>query len=551
MKKITKILILIIVLAGIVAGGWLYIKKKSAKLPYQFVLAEISDISQEVSVTGKIRAAESLTLAFEKSGKIAGVLVGVGDSVFVGQMLIALENSELAAQLSEAEANLEIQEAKLEELKQGTREEEIAVARTKVENSQKSIIDAELNLENVKSKAEVDLEKVYDEAIMAASESVNVGTNAIFTVTDIQYVHFTDYFQESYQIAAMKASAVDALLGGENAGRWTNDFISRLEGGTKEDVKEAVSDPTNEKIDGALFNVKEALQKVKLCLETIPISKLTTTEKTNLSTSKTDINNEVITISGKQQGIEVQKATNQKNIVAAETQINEAKNALTLAEKELVLKEAGSTEEQISVQEAQAKKARASIEYIEAQLSKTIIHSPIKGMVTSVEAKKGEIVSSNQDMVTIDSEADFQIEANVPEADIAKIKIGNEASLTLDAYGEDILFPAKIIEIEPAETIIEGIATYKVIFEFEEEGKEIKSGMTANIDVFAARKEKVLVIPQRALISRDGKKFVRVLEGESIEEVEVETGLRGSDGTVEITKGLEKQDKVITFMEEE
>jgi len=75
----------------------------------------------------------------------------------------------------------------------------------------------------------------------------------------------------------------------------------------------------------------------------------------------------------------------------------------------------------------------------------------------------------------------------------------------------------------------------------------IKPGMTANISVKGPSQANVLVIPQRAVISKNGNRFVRVLKGKEIVETEVKTGLRGSDGNVEITDGLKNGDIVILF----
>ena len=90
------------------------------------------------------------------------------------------------------------------------------------------------------------------------------------------------------------------------------------------------------------------------------------------------------------------------------------------------------------------------------------------------------------------------------------------------------------------------MATYKTTFQFVKENTGIKSGMTANIDILTANKENVIVIPQQAVITRDGEKFVKILADDgTIKEVEVETGLRGSDGNMEIISGINEGDKVV------
>lgn len=68
--------------------------------------------------------------------------------------------------------------------------------------------------------------------------------------------------------------------------------------------------------------------------------------------------------------------------------------------------------------------------------------------------------------------------------------------------------------------------------------------MTANVTIFTASKEQVLVIPLNALIFKEDKKVVRIVEGKEIKEVAVTTGLMNSEGEVEITSGLKENDKL-------
>jgi multidrug efflux pump subunit AcrA (membrane-fusion protein) len=97
--------------------------------------------------------------------------------------------------------------------------------------------------------------------------------------------------------------------------------------------------------------------------------------------------------------------------------------------------------------------------------------------------------------------------------------------------------------------MIEGVATYKITMQFVKKDERLKSGMTANIDILADERENVFYVPQRAVLSKNGDKMVKILSDEksgAITEVAVKTGLRGSDGNIEITDGIREGDKVIT-----
>jgi RND family efflux transporter MFP subunit len=184
-----------------------------------------------------------------------------------------------------------------------------------------------------------------------------------------------------------------------------------------------------------------------------------------------------------------------------------------------------------------------------AKIEKTIIYAPIGGIVTAQDAKEGEIVTAQATVISIISEAEFEIETNITEIDISKIEIGDKASVTLDAYGDDGGFEAVVIFIDPAEKIIEGVSTYKTTLQFMDGNDKIKSGMSADLDILTNEKNNIIAIPQRAVITKNGNKIVRILQNKEVVEVEVKIGIRGSDGRIEIIQGLKDGDEVITFME--
>ena len=551
MLKKKKIISIIIIFAAITLIGVYKLKQKKAE-PYNFVVAGRGNIFQEVSVTGQVKPAQNVDLAFEKSGKVSNVYREVGDKVKIGETIVTLDNREISAQLLQVEAGLEAEEARLSEMRKGTRLEEIKAVETDVSNAEKSLKDAQTNLKNVKDKADADLQNVYNVVLTTIQKSVTIGKSALITLTDIQLAHFNGTDTDSNKLAEAKTVAVKSLLGTDAGGRLITEIISGLNGGAYQTVQNAIINPAYDNIDKAVSETYSALQDVLNSLNTVIINtSLTSTEKTNLATEKTNVSTEINTISTKKEAIAAQKITNNNSISTAQSSANTAQNTLDSARDDLNLKKAGYTLEQISNQEAKVKSAQANVENYRAQLSKTIITSPINGIVTKQDTKIGEIVSANTTMVSIISETKFEIEANITEADISKVKINDDAKVTLDAYGNEVLFEAKVTSIDPAETVIEGVSTYKTKFQFIKEDEKIKSGMTANIDIATASRENVIIVPQRAVTTKNGDKIIKIVEGENIKEIKVKTGLIGSDGNVEITQGINEGDKVITFIKGE
>jgi RND family efflux transporter MFP subunit len=171
--------------------------------------------------------------------------------------------------------------------------------------------------------------------------------------------------------------------------------------------------------------------------------------------------------------------------------------------------------------------------------------------VIEQNAEVGEVVGANTTLVSLISPSVFEIEAYVTETDIASISKGDTASVTLDAYGNDVVFSAEVVRIDPAETVIEGVATYRVVLIFEDAQGLARSGMTANVDIMTGVSENVLAVPARAVFTQNGVKHVRLQNADgSIETVTVTTGLRDSFGDIEIVSGITDGDQVVVFLEE-
>ncbi len=507
--KKRKILITVILIAILAISGYFYFNRQTG-LDIETVEVKRGNVFQEVSVTGSVKPSEDVDLAFENGGKVSKIYVGVGDIVVSGQALVQLDDSEVYASLAGAKATLKTKEAELDELIRGTRNEEITISQTKVNNAQTVLDESKKTLvEKIKNSY-----TTCDDAIRNKADSF-FKTPAIpapqlnFSVSDSQL---------KIDIENQRMTIEEAL----------NSWNLSL-------AKITVDSNLTLYVSEAKSNLNKAsafLDKANSALNSLSASasiSQTTIDgwKAGVSTARTNISTAIDSVS------------------TAETNFKNAQSALSLAQQELNLEIAGSTIEEIKAQEAQVEKARADVLTYQVQVDKTVLRSPISGIVIKQDAKIGEIVSANSVIVSVISGNQFEIESKIPEADIAKVKIGDLASITLDAYGEDVIFDARVVKIDPAETIVEGVATYKTTFQFEKNDDRIKSGMTANIDISTDKRENVLVVPQRAVISEGTEKFVMVDNGTSNpEKRKIETGLRGIDGNVEIISGLNEGEKI-------
>lgn len=508
-------IITLVVIVGLILPI-LYFGNRGTPSKYETTLVRRGDVVQEVSVTGRVGSEKEVDLAFESGGRVSTEPQHVGAIVNKGDALVQLDTTELTTLLDQAKANLNYEVAKLAELKRGARAEDVLVSQAQVGSAQSSLVDAKNG--------------VFDKLHAAYTTSDDVIHNVadqFFRNPRTNYPELTLVTNDSKLTIRLESArlAIEGMLQNweKNVSEWesTGDAPAAI----------AASDRNLESIKAFIDQL--ALAVNSLSAGTSPTQATLDSWKLAVSGARTNINT-TITAS-----------------LAASEKYRAAESALRIAEEQLALKQVGPTAEAIGAQEARIAGVEATIENYNAQIAKKTLRAPIRGVITKQDAKLGQTVTPNVAIVRLMSDGLFKIEANIPEVDVAKVKVGNDARITLDAYGSDVVFPAHVAVIDPAETVVEGVSTYKVTLRFVQNDERIRSGMTANIDIGTAKKEGVLLIPARAVTGKNGTKSVRVLtvvdKKEVATEMAVTTGLRGSDGNIEITSGLDEGDRVVTF----
>lgn len=471
------------------------------------------DIVSEVSVTGTVKPTKSLDLAFERSGRLTQIRVNVGDKVTEGQTLLSLDNGDLYAQLSQAQAQLASQQSRLDQYVIGSRPEELAIYENRVASA--------------RSKAQTDMQNTYTAALdglrdayVTANSAVRDQIGDLFNNdedNDPKVVFNTLDANAKIQAGAARVQSRDEL----NA--WSAELAS-LNPSDGAAVEAAVKKAKTHFIAfTSLFSNLQAALNSGAGEDTTLISGY----KSAVASGRANITAAMTLVNKQDQLIASQKTANESNISAAQ--------------KDLDLKKAGSTNQDIQYQQAQVEQSQSSVAYYQSQLNKTILTAPFSGTITKIPFSKGEIVQPNAVAISLIGEGNYQVEAYITESDIAKVKLGDQARVTLDAYGQDVVFSAKVIHIDLSETKVEGVPTYKTTLEFTSSDERILPGLTANIDIMTDQRAQVLTLPTRNIITEDGKKYVNVVDEQNpkqFKKIEIKTGLRGSDGKTEILEGL-------------
>lgn len=505
-KNHKKLLVGVLIVLG--AGTWYFIGRSDAPEVGATLTVERTTLVQEVSVTGSVKAASTAELSFEKSGRVARVYAREGASVAPGQLLAVLANGDLAADALAAEADVAREKATLAELLRGARDEDIRVKEAEVAS-------AEQTLSNYYN----DIKETLEDAYAKVDDATRTKLSGVYSVDGTTYkLSFTACNAQDENDAKWQRYLMDGELA-----TWRTE-IAALQG-----ANTATQETALRLAKGHVDAGRELLETTNRILTascTITNTALDT-YRTNTSTARAALNTAASSLEDLEQNIKAQKLTIEQR------------------RRELDLKKAAATPEAIAAAQANVARADARLQAARVELGKTEIRSPLSGTLTKMDAEPGELMLSGTPVATVISSSQFEMEAHVPEADIAKLAVGNTADVTLDAYGDDEVFAARVYFIDPAETVVDGVPTYRVKLQFTGHDQRIKSGMTANIRILALKKENVLAIPQRSITQTGTTKTVTVVAADgTLTPREITTGMRGSDGTVEILTGLAEGDVI-------
>ncbi len=210
---------------------------------------------------------------------------------------------------------------------------------------------------------------------------------------------------------------------------------------------------------------------------------------------------------------------------------------------------------QINAARAQINQYQASLKTALTNLGYTKIIAPVDGTVISREIDLGSPVAASfqaPELFTIAQDlTNMQIEVSVSEADIGKVKEGQEVVYTLDGY-PDSEFRGKVTQVRLSPTTVSNVVTYTVIVDVNNEDLKLKPGMTANVSIITNKSEDVLCVPNMALKFTpeiNGPKYknqgIWILDNNKPKRVDIKTGANDDSSTEIISDAISEGCKVI------
>jgi len=547
---------------ALIAGGALALvlavrafSDKGPKIEYDTQKVERGTLRQTVQVTGEVVSSADIDLKFEAAGRVKSIAVKVGDAVKEGDLLASLDDRNERVRVQSASAALQSAQANLDRVLNGATAEDIRVSEVAVANAETSLAQARQSLEDAKASGVASLQKAYGDLggqmetlFLKVSSAMQTLKNDVYDSSgQLRY----DISSPDYALQSQALSAYAAAQGSFSSMQMSITMY-------RASATDADRDSRSAAIIADAKTVRDAAQLTNALMQaSVPTNG---TSQAAFDARRTNVRNAWIDLNASVNAAESQKllvattiASNTASLNAATQAVRSAEGSLASAQATLAFKKAPATSYDVAAARASVTQASATLGEAALALDRMRIRAPFPGVIAAVPGRVGTTVTGADVIVKLHGEDVYEVEADVPETDIAKLAVGMKAEMRLDAYGDDVVFAGELASIDTAQTVIQDVVYYKTRFRFVAHDAQVRAGMTASVDVTTVEHHDVLIVPQRSIREdlETGKKYVRILVDGAERRRDVEIGVRGDDGLIEILSGLSGGEDVILSIRED
>ena len=518
-------------------------------------------------VSGKAGAQEEVYIVPQLGGEITAVEVKTGDQVKKGQVLVRLDNTDMALQVEQAEAGVQMAQAQLDRALAGAAEEDLARLEAAVAQAEAGVEAAILHLYSVLGgfspvhQQLAGAEAQYRQAQIARKQAENQLYQVMFGSAVEQADLAVDQAREARKIVK------DRLESLKDSKRDLEREINQIQAWESEkEILEGKDERTPEE-EARLTELKERLSKAPDVTELYEkVAELETLiegiepeykmakyqeEQAKVARDRVLIETREQAELALEQAEEAEKAARRQVEMLRKTaaqqeqlalgQKTQAEAGLEAARAGLEQARKGAREEDLRAAEAGVKQARAALALARRQLKRGTIEAPISGVVTALDAQVGALAGPGTPLMAIVNPNLIKVEFNLTERLIDKVAPGDEVVVRfLSLPGQE--FSGVVTAVSPAADPRTGV--FLVEATLENEAGLLAPGFFAEVDLVVDASEGNLVIPRSALLREGDQYYVYIVEGERARKKLVTLGL--SDGEkVEVLSGLEEDDLVV------
>jgi HlyD family secretion protein len=492
------------------------------------VTVERGPLSTSITALGSIRPGAEVVLSFEGAGRVYEVFAQAGKRVDRDQPLAHLDTSRLELQVRSAEAALSAAQAQLDQVQAGPKAQEIRVVQGQLAAAQAALDQAIAQRDQLitgTQKSEIEVA----EAQLASAQA---------RVRQLERQHEQLRAQDpGPEVAVVQVDVERAKIALDE----TQDEYNKALDRPWEDQE--IRDSWAKELQQAQLGYRQAqaqLERAQNNQRAYAIS---------LQALEAQIEDAQAAVRAAQAGLVQTKSSAEPQRRGAESSVAAARAQQDIAQAQLDLLLSGATAAEIAAAQAQVDQAQVVLDSALLELERATLRAPFEGTVSWIDIEPGQYVSSQTPAVTLVNDRQFSIEADVDEADIGWLQVGQEVLIALDAFPGRSL-TGHIAAILPSATTDLGVVFYRVTIALDPDAPEsdplsLRGGMTADAEIVREQREDVLLIPNRAIWidAQSGRPFVeRDLNGEVVVTF-IEQGLT-NDEFSEVTSGLQEGDRL-------
>jgi RND family efflux transporter MFP subunit len=546
-------------------------------------------VTQSVAVSGSVSSAGTVKLNPPTNGKVAQLMVAVGQQVTAGQPLAALDTTDLQAALTTAQNNVDAAETNYSKALSGVSDAQSSYSQTQ-QSTASDIATAQSALAKLKSSyatAKGSFSSLYGSVINDLAtyvSQISVAQQQVAkTQTDLAQANQISDNKSAqtamYQASATLGNAQNYVNGVYQAGE--ADYIAAvnqiLNATSAFDAAVAANGDTTaagQQLATAQIAYNSATSRLTSAIDA-PNGQLSSAQSsassaqnslntlnakvdTTLDAARADVAALLVTLTGETQGATYAKskitqigttvgtisdtisgsyATAVQNVAAAQLR---AAQSLQSAQTSLNNQPSNVQSAQNSLNNAQTALATA-----QANLDSAVIRATVAGVVTTISAQVGENVSSTSTtgFIVIANTGSMALHGTIGEADIVKLKLGEVATVTVDAIGTAKM-TGKVTSLDPVATISGGVPVYGVDVTIDLPNQSVKPGMSGTANVIIASSPNALTVPNLAVKTASGRRYLTVMKDGQPVDTDVTFGL-SNDTVTEVLTGVQEGDVVV------
>ncbi len=585
--------IVALILVAAAAGGVTMVARANSPAPkaeLRTATVTRGSVTQTVSVSGSVNASGQARLSFKTGGKLAEVYVSVGQSVTPGQPLAKLDATDLATALANAQQNLANAQASYQKQVLSGNDTQQALsdaqksAATDISNAQQALTKIQSNYSTAKFNftSLTNLGRGDGSSLNTAIGNLQASVGAL--LVELGNVNQTN------DVKAATNSINQAQVALQNASAYVSNLLTPALGdfGTSQNAILQSTQAFDNAIaaGGDTTSLASAFQTQQLTYSTSssrlssaidsvmgPIGNVQSSvaaAQASVNSSGSISDYSLTAIRADLQNLLIMLSQTTQSASTAKSRISQASNSLSTMNDTIegsyvnAVQAVSAAQDRAATSIRQAQSAVANIPFnlqsaqvsidnasnaiatAQSNLDAAVLTAPAAGIVASIANQIGEFVgggNTNAAFIVLTNTTSMVLHGTVGEADVAKLKLGQVANLTIDALSGQKM-TGKVTSLDPVATISQGVPVYGIDVAIDLPATLLKAGMSGTANVIIAAKQSVLLVPNAAIRSIDGQRGVQVLKGGEIADTVVAFGL-ANDTFTEATSGVSEGDVVV------